>query len=113
MTIQMQWGAIPVRCDNERFARAFLQRRAWYFEFYQTALTAGEVLHDDDLLRLVAVQDKVDGTWRLDEFDSVEELLGAFLGYTSGLLHPEDIPVQETRRNRQERDEREAIQRAQ
>ncbi len=96
MTIEMQWDTVPVHFDNEHFTRAFLQRRAWYFEFYRTALKEGEVLHDDDLLRLVAVQDKVDGTWRLDEFDSVEELLGAFLGYISGLLHPDDIPLQET-----------------
>ncbi len=111
MTIQMHWGAIPVHFDNERFTRAFLQRRAWYFELYRAELTAREVLHDDDLLRLVAVQDTADGTWHLDEFDSVEELLGAFLGYVSGLLHPDDIPVQETRGNSRGQDERRAVKR--
>ncbi len=53
------------------------------------------MLHDEDMLRLLAVREKDSGTWQLDEFDSVEELLGAFLGYVSGMLYPGDMGLEE------------------
>ncbi len=97
MTLHMQWGALAVYFENEQFASAFLQRRANYFEFCHQQFMEGGVLRDEDILRFLAVRDKDCGEWRLDEFDSVEELLGAFLGYISGLLYPDDISLQQSK----------------
>ncbi len=80
------WGNVTLHLTNAQFTTAFFERRSYYFTYCQAEIAARGTLNVEDLLRLVAVQDKQSGAWRLDDYESVAELLGAFLGYISGLL---------------------------